>query len=92
MNRNGFMFSIEMLAVVSVVIVAVAAIASFASEDINNTTIFEIKNMNKATIAIYNSSDESGIDTQSEIILCKTIADYDYELDRLVGKTQCGWN
>ena len=92
MNSRGFMFSIEMLSVMSIIIVVVAAMASFSTEAINETNIFEIKNSNKAMIALYQTSGESIVGLANEYVLCRDIADYDYDLNRIVKLRQCGWN
>ena len=92
MNKKGFMFSIEMLGVMSIIIVVITTMAVFSTEEINDTKIFEIKNADKAMMAVYQISPESFTGLAEDNVICRETAEYDIDINKIIEKRQCGWD
>jgi hypothetical protein len=94
MNKKfckGFMFSIEMMAVMSIVLLVIVAINSLGNENYNDTKILEIKNFNNATIGIYKMQTPANISPDENKVICKNMADFNSDLNIIIERKYCGW-
>jgi hypothetical protein len=89
--NNGFMFSIEMLAVITVLIVVVATMVSFVDNEISETKTPHIKNSNRIMLALYDSEEENITKIHSDNVICNSVADFDNDLNIIIERRFCGW-
>lgn len=89
--NNGFMFSIEMLAVITILILVVATMVSFFDNEISETKTPHIKNSNRVMLALYDSEEENIKEIHNDNVICKSVADFDTDLNIIIERRYCGW-
>jgi len=87
---KGFMFSIEMLGAISLILVIIVSMMSFSTEAYSETSLFELKNTNNATLRMYSGGSGvpvAGVDIDN--IYCKEFADFDKDTNKIIEKRYC---